>query len=76
MRSIIAKTDMLVEDRIKKGFSMRKLSRAADIDVITIHRIETKKTQKVSISTAKKICTALGVAFDDLFEIVEVNKGA
>jgi DNA-binding Xre family transcriptional regulator len=77
VKTIIAKSDVLNQDRIKKGFSMRRLSKEADIDVVTIHRIETHKTKRVSISTAKKICTALKAEFDELFELTEaVKEGA
>ena len=71
MRNIIADPNALNSCRLKKGYSMRKLSRVADIDVLTVHRIETQKTKYVTPNTANKICNALGVEFDDLFEITE-----
>ncbi|WP_010245884.1 helix-turn-helix transcriptional regulator [Acetivibrio cellulolyticus] len=71
MRTIIAKPDNIIQARLKKCLSMRTLSKEADVDVATIHRIETCKTKSVSVSTAGKICKALEIDFDEIFQIIE-----
>lgn len=65
-----AKTHNLKTIRIKSGMSIRALSKAAGLSSATVFKIENKETPPLP-STAKKICTALGASFDDLFEIVE-----
>lgn len=66
------KTDSkkLETERIKKGMSISALSMASGLSVSSIWKIE-NEFSRPSPSSAKKICNALGVEFDTIFEIVE-----
>jgi putative transcriptional regulator len=63
---IKTKIDALIDIRIKKGFSQRELARKTGLSCSFISQIE-KKNRNVSPSTAKKICDALEVDFEDIF---------
>lgn len=52
--------------RIKKGFSQRGLGRATNLSGALINQIENKE-RNPSPDSAKKICDALGVEFDEIF---------
>ena len=69
MRKIAVVADSLALTRMKKGFSLRKLAEAANVDYSTINKLENGK-QKTTPETAKKLCSALGVSFEEVF-IVE-----
>lgn len=73
MVTIKTKNNVLLSLRIKKGFGVRQLGERAGVNYVTICKLENGKTNP-SPATASKICNALGVEFDDIFEIV--GKGA
>ncbi|QPW14139.1 helix-turn-helix transcriptional regulator [Mammaliicoccus sciuri] len=54
----------------KKGLSNSGLSKKADISTATIHNL-THQVSYITPATAKKICDALSLDFDELFKIVE-----
>lgn len=68
MRKIAVVADNLALTRMKKGYSLRKLSKIAQVDYSTINKLENGK-QKTTPETAKKICDALGVTFEDMFVV-------
>jgi len=69
MHTIIVKHATMNRQRITKGLSIRGLADIAKLNPVTILKIENQKS-KPNPSTAAKICKALGVEFDDIFEIV------
>lgn len=68
MNTIMVKSDAMRRQRITKGLSIRKLAETAKLNAVTIQKIETQNSRP-NPSTAHKICTALGVEFDDIFQI-------
>lgn len=70
MLMIKTKVVVLQSTRIKKGLSTRQLAIKAGVNPVTIFKIENKGVNPVP-STASKICNALGVSFDELFELKE-----
>ena len=54
---------------IKSGYSLRGLSIKAGLSPATVQQI--CKHSVLYPSTAKKICDAINMTFDDLFEITE-----
>lgn len=58
--------------RIKKGLSLKDLSSIIGISDTAISKIETGKTRNIAIETGKEISKALGVSFNELFEIEDV----
>jgi transcriptional regulator with XRE-family HTH domain len=50
-----------------KGYSMSKLSRAADVSFTTIKRLYREPERGANINTLEKIAHALGVPVRDLF---------
>lgn len=67
--TIRVKIEELQTARIKKGMSLRLLSKAAGLSSATVFKIENGEYAPLP-STAKKICDALEIRFDDIFEIV------
>lgn len=65
---IVAKKDVFTKTRVKKGLSLNTIAKIANLHYTTINRIENGKTN-VSPETAKKVCDALGLEFDELFNI-------
>lgn len=65
-----AKENQLRKTRIKKGMSIRALSKNSGLSTATICKAENGNAFPMPM-TAKKICDALGADFDDLFEIIE-----
>lgn len=59
--------------RVRKGLSMNEFSKLIHVNVGVVSRIENCIVNPRP-KTAHKICKALGVEFDELFEIVD--KGA
>lgn len=57
----------------KKGLSNSGLSKKANISAATIHNL-THEVSFVTPVTAKKICDALNLDFDKIFQIVENDK--
>ena len=70
---IQVKTNELIEARIRSGFSQRGLSRKTGISHVTISQIE-NGDRRPSPATAKKICEALNVSFNDIFFTQGVHK--
>ncbi|WP_160676743.1 helix-turn-helix transcriptional regulator [Clostridium sp. C8-1-8] len=56
--------------RITKGLSIRKLAEIAELNPVTIQKIESQSSRP-NPSTAKKICNALEVDFDEIFTIAK-----
>lgn len=67
---IIPKPKEIRKVRLMSGLSLRDLAIEARVHYSTISNIENAKGY-VSPKTAKAICSALNMKFDDLFEIVE-----
>lgn len=68
MLTICPKIILLKTSRMKKGLSVRQLAKAAGVNPVTISKIENGISNPTP-ATAKKICDAVGMAFDDLFEV-------
>lgn len=68
MKSIKAKEKAIHELRLKKGLTLRALAEKANIAYITAFNLENKKTCPTP-TTVKKVCQALDVSFDEIFEI-------
>lgn len=54
--------------RDKKGYSLEKVARLADLSLNTIVKIENGVNQNPTIETLTKIAKALGVGIDDLIK--------
>lgn len=54
--------------RDKKGYSLEKVARLADLSLNTIVKIENGVNQNPTIETLTKIAKALGVGVDDLIK--------
>lgn len=67
---IRTKRRQLVETRVKAGYSQRGLARAAGLTSGYMSQIE-RGLRHPGPAAAKKICMALNVEFDDLFELDE-----
>ncbi|PZN04869.1 helix-turn-helix transcriptional regulator [Thermaerobacter composti] len=65
---IRARTQRLVEARVKAGFSQRAFARFVGVSSGYMSQIELGR-RNVSPAVAKRICEALGVGFDELFEL-------
>lgn len=72
MDAIVVKKRAFVERRMKQGLSLKSIAERANVHYATVNRIENGKTN-VNPVTAKAVCDALGVQFDEVFEIVEKN---
>jgi DNA-binding Xre family transcriptional regulator len=57
----------------EKGFSMGKLSRAADIDRNTVKKLYSDTRYSPTIDTLHRVAKALGVKIADLIEEVPDN---
>lgn len=60
----------ITDERIRRGKSMRELSKASGLSTAAISNIERGKGPIRPLS-AQKICNGLGVEFDALFELVD-----
>lgn len=54
--------------RDKKGYSLEKVARLADLSLNTIVKIENGVNQNPTIETLTKIAKALGIGVDDLIK--------
>lgn len=70
MKIISVKDKELLEVRLAKCLTQRALADKAGITQTTVFSLENKKTTPTP-TTAKKICEALGVKFDEVFEIID-----
>lgn len=75
MRLIQVNKNRLAEIRIKKGLSLTSLAEKIGVHYATVNRWE-NGTTNISPETAIKLCRALSVEFDDLFEIVDEKSEA
>lgn len=64
------KVESLKRARIINGMSIRALAKTANLSTATVFKTENQATVP-SPATAKKICNALGLEFDDLFVLKE-----
>ena len=55
----------------QKGFSMGKLSRAADVDMNTMRRVYHDENYSPTLFTLEKLAKALGVKIADLIDETE-----
>lgn len=69
MSKIKAKGNQLVEIRIKKGLTVRKLHELSGVNTAVINRTE-KGMSSPNPKTAQRLCKALGVNFDEIFQII------
>lgn len=60
--------------RMKQGLTLRQLGAMADLSASSIAAIE-KGVSLPRPGTAKRLCDALGVAFEDLFSIESDERG-
>lgn len=70
MNTIDTKRVIMKRLRITNGLSIRRLAQITKLNASTIQKIETHKSRP-NPSTALKICKALGVKFDEIFEVIE-----
>ena len=61
-------SDNLKKLRGKKGYSLEKLARLADLSLNTIVKVENGVNQNPTIETLTKIAKALEVGVDDLIK--------
>jgi len=61
-------SDNLKKLRGKKGYSLEKLARLADLSLNTIVKVENGVNQNPTIETLTKIANALEVGVDDLIK--------
>ena len=61
-------SDNLRKLRSKKGYSLEKIARLADLSLNTIVKIENGVNQNPTIETLTKIAKALDVGVDDLIK--------
>lgn len=73
LAKIVVKTDRMTEVRIKQGFSYRQLSQITSVNLASLSKIE-KGARSPTPKNAKLISNALGVDFDDIFEIVKEER--
>ncbi len=73
---VIVKVDSkkLIQSRIKAGHTQRTLALASGTKPVLISRLEAGKTN-TRPQNAKKICNALGVEFEELFQIQQYSAG-
>ena len=71
MKVILRDRKKFAEVRIRKGYGIPEASIQCDLSSVVLYRLETGGTQTVRPLTAKKICEAYNMKFDDLFEIVD-----
>jgi Predicted transcriptional regulators len=69
MNNITVKGNKIKRKRITKGLSIRGLAEIARLNPATIQKIETQSVSP-NPATAKKICDALEVEFNEIFEII------
>jgi len=60
--------DNLQKLRAKKGLSLEKIARLADLSLNTIVKVENGVNKNPTIETLTKIAKALGVGVDDLIK--------
>lgn len=65
------KLNQFIETRIKAGFTQRALARATGLTSGYMSQLE-RGDRHPSPQTAKKICQALDVEFEDLFELQKI----
>ena len=63
----ICARSIFLEERIKRGYSLRMISKAAGLTPAVLCRLENGGC--ITPTTAKKICSVLQCDFDSLFEI-------
>lgn len=68
----ISKPDRIKEIRIKQGYSIRAISLKAGLNYATVAYLE-KAPRSVAPRTAKKLCDALEVPFDEVFSIDSIG---
>ena len=56
----------LKKNRIKKGYSLEKVARLADLSLNTVVKIENGANKNPTIDTLSKIAKALDIGADDL----------
>lgn len=64
---IIVKNDILTKKRIINGLTVNGLAQKANLSFTAINRAENGLS--ISPKTAKEICVALNLDFEDVFEI-------
>lgn len=72
MKILRAKPDKLCELRMKQGDTFTSLSKKAGVHYLVISRLESGKNT-TRPGNAIRIAKALGVSFDELFEIVDTK---
>jgi len=75
MKKLKLKGDKFTILRLKKGWTLSALAIEVGVHHGTLSRIENCQTT-VRPGVAAKICKTLETEFDDLFEIIDVRKGA
>ncbi len=60
--------DNLKKIRAKKGYSLEKVARLADLSLNTVVKIESSVNQNPTIDTLSKIAKALEIGVDDLIQ--------
>lgn len=65
---IIANKEAIIKLRILKGFSQNELAKKASVSNTVIIRIEQGKN--ITPASAKKVCNALGIDFEQIFHIM------
>ncbi len=71
--TVVAKGEEIARARIYKGMSINILAERSGLSVSAIYKIENRGGQTVRPLSAQKICSALDVSFETLFDIVGSN---
>ena len=66
---IRAKIPEFTRTRIKQGYSQRQLARETGLSSPFLSQLENRK-RNIGPDAAKKICSALGVEFESVFEVL------
>lgn len=60
--------------RIRQGLSVNSLAKKAGLSPAAVSKIERGVSRSIRPLSAQKLCNALGMPFDDLFTIEEMDQ--
>lgn len=66
--------DKIKTHRKVKGLSLMELAKLLEVSDTALSKIETGKTKSITIDLGKGIAKALGISFNDLFEIETMSE--
>lgn len=66
---VVPKSTSITAARVYAGLSMRQLASKSALNIATISKMESGTCPSVAPQTAKRVCDALGMLFNELFEL-------